>query len=146
MQFLSCHCTRYATRCACPLTTAGRTCKILMRHFRGEENIHGWAWVASIPPCPEIHISLEIHTASKEATLLYSGPDNLALTAPLPEDDASREVVLLELRDGRPFLMLDLGDGTVILSLTASYSLADSKWHRIDVIWKDEVKTTVIKR
>lgn len=114
-----------------------------MRHFRGDEHRGGWAWVAAIPPCPEVHISLEILTASQEATLLYSGPDHVTPTASLPRDGASREVLLLELRGGRPFLMLDLGDGTVTLSLTASYSLADSVWHRIDVIWKDEVRTKI---
>lgn len=95
----------------------------------------GWAWLTSIPPCPEIHISLDVLTSSEDATLLYSGPDHLA---PPPGDVAS-DVILLELRGGRPSLLLDLGGGPVTLTLHASYSFADSAWHRIDLIWKDEV-------
>ena len=134
-----------AGRCACPLHTASPTCKVLMRHFQGDEANGSWTWVASIPPCPEVHISLEVLTASQNATLLYSGPDHLGLTEPSPlGSSASREVLLLELRCGRPFLMLDLGGGPVTLALTASYSLADSTWHRLDVIWKDEVRVLLL--
>lgn len=50
------------------------------------------------------------------------------------------EMIVLELRRGRPFLLLDLGSGAVTLALNASYSIADNTWHRIDVIWKDEVR------
>ena len=50
------------------------------------------------------------------------------------------EIIVLELRRGRPFLLLDLGGGAVTLALNASYSIADNTWHRIDVIWKDEVR------
>lgn len=53
------------------------------------------------------------------------------------------EVIALELRRGRPFLLLDLGSSAVTLALNASYSVADNTWHRIDVIWKDEVSADV---
>lgn len=51
----------------------------------------------------------------------------------------SSDVVLLELRGGRPSLLLDLGGGAVTLTLNTTYTLADNTWHRIDLIWKDEV-------
>ncbi|XP_063872461.1 putative neural-cadherin 2 [Scylla paramamosain] len=139
-----CFPTSEGVRCACPLHTASPTCKVLMRHFQGDESIGSWTWVASIPPCPEVHISLEVLTTSQNATLLYSGPDHLGLAEPPPPGSSSREVLLLELRSGRPFLMLDLGGGPVTLALTASYSLADSTWHRLDVIWKDELVEMVV--
>ncbi|KAG0724578.1 putative neural-cadherin 2 [Chionoecetes opilio] len=128
--------------CACPQPTAGLTCKVLTRHFQGDTST--WAWVAAVPPCPEVHVSLEVLTASHNATLLYSGPDHLSHAASPPSGSASREVLVLELRSGRPFLMLDLGGGPVTLVLTASYSLADSIWHRLDVIWKDELVEMVV--
>ncbi|KAG0723202.1 putative neural-cadherin 2 [Chionoecetes opilio] len=137
-----CYPTSDGVRCACPQPTAGLTCKVLTRHFQGHTST--WAWVAAVPPCPEVHISLEVLTASHNATLLYSGPDHLGNTASKPSGSSSREVLVLELRNGRPFLMLDLGGGPVTLALTASYSLADSIWHRLDVIWKDELVEMVV--
>ncbi|XP_071516734.1 putative neural-cadherin 2 [Panulirus ornatus] len=148
-------------RCICPHGTWGSRCKILIRHFEGgggggidhgdpsdvdnsaadePDTWGGWAWVTSIPPCPDIHISLEVLTSSEDATLLYSGPDHLA---PPPGGIAS-DVVMLELRGGRPSLLLDLGGGPVTLALHASYSLADSAWHRIDLIWKDELVEMIV--
>ncbi|KAG7158558.1 Neural-cadherin-like 23, partial [Homarus americanus] len=156
--------TPTGTRCVCPHGTWGFRCKILMRHFEGSSEVvkdsrdaaassvprdhvvgggnpvGGWAWVASIPACPEVHISLEILTTSENATLLYSGPDDLAP----PPGTSSGEVVVLEVRGGRPYLLLDLGGGPVTLALTASYSLADSAWHRIDLIWKDELVEMIV--
>ncbi|KAG7163365.1 neural-cadherin 2-like 1, partial [Homarus americanus] len=54
------------------------------------------------------------------------------------------DVVLVELRGGRPSFLLDLGGGAVTLSLNASYSLADNTWHRIDLIWKDELVEMIV--
>lgn len=53
----------------------------------------------------------------------------------------SDDMLVLELRQGRPHLLLDLGGGAVSLGLNASYSLADNTWHRIDLIWKDQVRS-----
>ena len=51
----------------------------------------------------------------------------------------SDEVFALELKDGRPQLLLDLGGGPLVISLNESYSLSDNTWHRIDIFWKDQV-------
>lgn len=51
------------------------------------------------------------------------------------------DMMALELRQGRPHLLLDLGSGIVRLALKASYSLADNTWHRIDLIWKEQVRS-----
>lgn len=120
----------------CPYGTWGARCKILDRHFTdGPDGEGGWAWVPSLPSCAEMHISLEVLTHSGDATLLYSGPDHLS---PVTEDNS--DVMMLELRDGRPTLLLELGAGPVTLSLNTSYSLADDTWHRLDLIWRNEVR------
>nr|XP_053637261.1 putative neural-cadherin 2 [Cherax quadricarinatus] len=143
--------TSTGTRCVCPHGTWGLRCKILIRHFEGGgptqntesfENgmpqVGGWAWVSPIPPCTEVHVSLEILTKDKSATLLYSGADQVQQGNPGSGTVSIRDLLLLELRQGRPSLVLDLGDGLVTLTLSASYSLADNAWHRIDILWKDK--------
>ncbi|KAK3879098.1 hypothetical protein Pcinc_016307 [Petrolisthes cinctipes] len=69
-----------------------------------------------------------------------ANPDALAREA----SEQSSDVVLLELRRGRPSLVLDLGGGAVTLTLNTTYSLADNTWHRIDLIWKDELVEIVV--
>nr|XP_053630333.1 putative neural-cadherin 2 [Cherax quadricarinatus] len=148
--------TPTGTKCICPHGTWGSRCKVVVRHFEdsgggrdtggevGEDvPVGGWAWVAPIPPCAEVHLSLEVLTRSPAATLLYSGPDHGAATSDT-EDDSIRELLLLELRQGRPSLLLDLGGGPVTLTLNASSSLADNTWHRIDLIWKDELVEMIV--
>ena len=125
-----------ACRCVCPHHTWGGRCKVLARHFKDDPDGNGgWAWVPSLPSCMEMHISLEVLTRSKDATLLYSGPNHLP-----PRPGATSDMMMLELRSGRPSLLLDLGAGPVALTLNTSYSLADYTWHRLDLIWKDEVR------
>ncbi|XP_069186499.1 putative neural-cadherin 2 [Procambarus clarkii] len=144
------------TRCICPHGTWGSRCKVIVRHFENDSGgsdlassedevvtVGGWAWVPPIPPCAEVHLSLEVLTRSIASTLLYSGPDQGAPT-PGTEENAARDLLLLELRQGRPSLLLDLGDGPVTLDLNASYSLADNTWHRIDLIWKDELVEMIV--
>ncbi|XP_071548441.1 LOW QUALITY PROTEIN: putative neural-cadherin 2 [Panulirus ornatus] len=148
--------TSTGTRCICPHGTQGSRCKVLTRHFEGggggggehggterggveEDPVGGWAWVSSIPPCTEVHLSLELLTTSRDALLLYSGPDHLT-----PAPGALGDVMALELRGGRPSLLLDLGAGPVTLVLNASYSLADNTWHRLDLIWRDEVVELIV--
>ncbi|XP_069941535.1 putative neural-cadherin 2 isoform X3 [Cherax quadricarinatus] len=147
--------TPTGTRCVCPYGTQGSRCKILSRYFEGggggggggtsgdgregKTVAGGWAWVSSLPSCTEVHLSLEFLTSSEDGTLLYSGPDNLPPVLGAPND-----VVALELRAGHPSLLLDLGAGPASLTLNASYSLADNTWHRLDLIWKDELVEMIV--
>ncbi|KAK4293600.1 hypothetical protein Pmani_033725 [Petrolisthes manimaculis] len=57
------------------------------------------------------------------------------------QSNIQSDVIFLELRNGRPSLLLDLGGGPVTLAIPASPSLADLTWHRIDLIWRDETPT-----
>ncbi|XP_071516873.1 putative neural-cadherin 2 isoform X2 [Panulirus ornatus] len=142
-------------RCICPYGTWGSRCKVVARQFEGgvggqvgvagedgggtaASPVGGWAWVPPIPPCDEAQVSLEVLTRSGTATLLYSGPELQGL------ESAVRDLLLLELRQGRPYLLLDLGAGPVTLALNASYSLADDMWHRIDLIWRDELVEMIV--
>ncbi|KAG7159877.1 neural-cadherin 2-like 9, partial [Homarus americanus] len=79
--------TSRGIRCVCPHNTWGSRCKVVSRHFEGggggqdtggvmggASQVGGWAWVSAIPPCTEVHLSLEVLTQTGTATLLYSGP------------------------------------------------------------------------
>ncbi|KAG7161552.1 neural-cadherin 2-like 5 [Homarus americanus] len=136
-------------RCICPHGTEDSRCKILSRHFEGVKEpkdsvsssskggpvIDGWAWLPPIPPCTEVHLSLEFLTSSQDATILYSGPRK---DSRYPAGEMG-DLLALELRDGRPSLVLDLGAGPVALTINASYTVTNSRWHRLDLLWKDEV-------
>lgn len=124
-------------RCVCPHHTRGAKCKLLSRHFRGGDKQRAWAWVPSVPACAEVHLSLEVLTRSQDATLLYAGPDR---PPPIPPGQANRDVVALELRAGRPSLLLDLGGGPVTLTLNTTAPLSDNTWHRLDVLWRRQVR------
>lgn len=56
-------------------------------------------------------------------------------------EDAEGDLLALELREGRPSLVLDLGAGPVLLSINSSYTVTDSKWHRLDLVWREEVSS-----
>ncbi|XP_071515917.1 putative neural-cadherin 2 isoform X1 [Panulirus ornatus] len=147
-----CVATSAGVGCVCPHGTWGPRCKVVVRHFEGggggqkNEAVAaapgGWAWVPPIPPCDELHLSLEVLSRSEEATLLYSGPGQRLGTSTASSD--LMLLLLLELRHGRPSLLLDLGAGPVTLALDASYSLADNAWHRIDLVWKGELVEMVV--
>ncbi|XP_045130452.1 putative neural-cadherin 2 isoform X1 [Portunus trituberculatus] len=137
-----CLSTSSGTRCICPYGTWGSRCKVLTRHFEGSKTekqnnaspfpAGAWAWVPPIPLCVEVHMSFEVLTMAGTAVLLYSGPEQESGQGP-----RKRDLLLLELRQGQPVLLLDLGGGPVTLTLNSS-SLADNTWHRIDLIWKHE--------
>ncbi|MPC29128.1 Neural-cadherin [Portunus trituberculatus] len=139
--------TSSGTRCICPYGTWGQRCKMLSRYFKGKGDGHEaaatgtsdetWAWVPPIPPCTEVHVSLEVLSTTESAALLYSGPDQ-------DTESGSHDLLLLELRQGQPVLLLDLGGGPVTLTLNSSSSLADNTWHRIDLIWKHELLEMIV--
>lgn len=54
--------------------------------------------------------------------------------------NGKQDFILLELKSGKPHLLLNLGGGNIALSLSSSFSLANMEWHRIDIIWRDQVR------
>ncbi|KAG0722458.1 Neural-cadherin [Chionoecetes opilio] len=142
-----CLTTSSGTRCICPHGTRGPRCKVLCRRFQGSEEqqaIGGgvpggeWAWVPPIPPCAQVHVSVEVLTTAGTAALLYSGPEHGV------EQGPGNRQLLLELREGRPALQLHHGNGLASLSLTTVASLADNTWHRIDLVWKHQVVEMIV--
>ena len=205
-------------RCVCPSGTFGKRCKILRRHFYGRtgpsdrndiedegggSSYNSYAWVSSIPPCSELHISLNILTTQKDSIILYSDftlfdledertydtdfSDKIIPPAALPvktsEKDSINEelnpiddslVILdehgesfnsfndsnvfieedippdilqalsLELVNGRPVLNFFYSTNTLKVFINNSDSLADNKWHRIDIIWDLKVSSYYI--
>ncbi|XP_063876237.1 putative neural-cadherin 2 isoform X2 [Scylla paramamosain] len=139
--------TASGSRCICPHGTLGSHCKVLSRYFEGDRDGEdastelasegSWAWVPPIPPCSEVHISVEVLSMVGTAALLYSGPEQSVEQGPHIHD-----VLLLELHQGQPMLLLDLGSGPITLTLNTS--LADNMWHRIDLIWKDELVEMIV--
>ncbi|KAG0710771.1 putative neural-cadherin 2 [Chionoecetes opilio] len=131
-------CVHIATRarCVCPYHTHGSRCKVLARHFKGGHNQHRWAWTPPLPACAKMHLSLEVLTRARDATLLYSGPDR---PPPTPAHHAARDMVALELRGGRPSLLVDLGGGPVSLGVDTTAPISDNTWHRLDVLWTKQV-------
>ncbi|XP_050740052.1 putative neural-cadherin 2 [Eriocheir sinensis] len=153
--------TSEGARCVCPHHTHGSRCKMLARHFDGGgagDGGQAWVWVPPVPPCPDIHLSLEFLTHSPDATLLYAGPHsppptpsphpppasthNATQPPPTPSPP-NKDVLALELRAGRPWVLLDLGGGPVSLGLNTS-ALADNTWHRLDLLWARQMVVLLV--
>ncbi|KAK7070791.1 hypothetical protein SK128_020797, partial [Halocaridina rubra] len=45
------------------------------------------------------------------------------------------DVLSVELKEGRPQVLLDLGTGPLFLEVSEVPSLADGLWHRLDLFW-----------
>lgn len=52
------------------------------------------------------------------------------------------DFISLELERGQPRLLIDFGSGTLELKVKTKKSLDDGEWHRIDVFWDTEVRTS----
>ena len=131
-------------RCVCPHHAHGSRCKVLTRHFKGGTNEHGWAWTPPVPACADMHLSVEVLTRAGDATLLYAGPDTPPHAhAHTHNHNAARDVVALEVRGGRPSLLLDLGGGPVTLTVNTTTTITDNTWHRLDVLWRKQVSGQV---
>ena len=78
--------------------------------------------------------------------MLYSGPeeDGDDDEEEVVKDDLEalegleKDLLLLELRGGRPVLEVNLGGGAV--RLAPPVSVSDGRWHRLDVTWKEQVR------
>ncbi|XP_045138941.1 putative neural-cadherin 2 isoform X2 [Portunus trituberculatus] len=107
-------------RCVCPGGAEGWQCKVLARTFLGS----GWAWVPPIPRCLPTTISLRILTRHPHALLLYAGP--MAPTQ-RPDDTAPTPMLALQLRHGRPQLLVE--GGLEPIKVEVNVTLTDGEWH-----------------
>lgn len=55
-------------------------------------------------------------------------------------EDEQNDFLMLFLKAEKPYLLLNLGGGNIALSLPYSLPLSDLQWHRIDIIWRDQVR------
>ncbi|XP_054282160.1 neural-cadherin-like [Macrosteles quadrilineatus] len=116
--------------CSCPLGYTGPRCQQTTRSFRGD----GWAWYPSLQSCHESHLSVEFITDHENGLILYDGP----VTPPRPGQDVVSDFISLEIARGQPRLLVDFGSGTLELKVKTRASLADGRWHRLDVFWDKE--------
>ncbi|XP_050721664.1 putative neural-cadherin 2 isoform X2 [Eriocheir sinensis] len=107
-------------RCVCPGGAEGWQCKILSRSFLGS----GWAWVPPPPHCLPTTISMRLLTRHPHALLLYAGP--MAPTQ-RSQDTAPTPMLALQLRHGRPQLLVEGGVEAVKVEVNAT--LMDGEWH-----------------
>ncbi|XP_045132549.1 putative neural-cadherin 2 [Portunus trituberculatus] len=114
--------TSAGNRCVCPGGAEGWQCKVLARTFLGS----GWAWVPPPPRCLPTTLSLRLLTRSPHALLLYSGP-----MAPThrPKDTAPTPMLALQLRQGRPQLLVE--GGLEPMKVEVNATLTDGEWHHL---------------
>ncbi|XP_022110110.1 neural-cadherin-like isoform X2 [Acanthaster planci] len=109
--------------CDCPTGFDGPDCQQTTREFKGQ----GFAHFGTLQQCEDTHTSLEFITTVPEGVLLYNGP-MIPLTGDMPQD-----FILIQLVGGQPQLQIDLGSGSLTLSIPSARDLGDGKWHRLDV-------------
>ncbi|KAG9510290.1 Neural-cadherin [Fragariocoptes setiger] len=129
---------RIAT-CECPEGYTGPQCQLTSRSFDGQES---WAWFAPLEQCEESHLSIEILTESANGLILYNGP----VDAPQDGLHVYEDFISLELYNGRPKLIIDLGSGTSQIEVQTPHELSDGEWHRLDVFWNREEARLVVDR
>lgn len=129
----------YFFSCICPVGTFGSNCKILSRKFYedsetsdNEKSGGSWAWLPPLPSCTMLHISLYIMTKSQDGILLYVGSKKTTSYKPY---------ISLQLMNGRPKLMVRTASTGTTTIITLNSTVADNKWHRIDVGWFKKVSS-----
>nr|UTK45865.1 neural-cadherin [Crepidula fornicata] len=118
----------------CPSGFDGPRCQQLRHSFDGKS----FAMYPTLEQCEDSETSIEFITQQSDGILLYNGP----MTA--PAGDQPHDFLALELSGGMPVLHLDHGSGSTSLALTGRdnnsnsviSSLADGKWHKIDIVRK----------
>lgn len=123
-----------AGRCVCPENSHGPHCKILTRQFHrpkdsknSDSSWHGsYVWLPPLKPCSKLSLGLKVLTKESSGLILSS--------------EAVRGVksgLRLLLKDGAPVFVLTLDGQSVATRVNVSVS--DSKWHDIEMTWKNRV-------
>ncbi|KAM9851671.1 neural-cadherin [Aulostomus maculatus] len=121
-------------RCKCPPMYDGPECQQTKHSFGGR----GYAWFPPIRPCFQSHISLEFLAESANGLLLYNGPLGAARAG------EQEDFISVELRNGVPALSVNHGSGTLTLQLPAKSTVADRRWHRLDITSDGKVVQLVL--
>ncbi|KAF2348528.1 EGF-like domain, partial [Trinorchestia longiramus] len=115
-------------KCVCPSQTSGPRCKILSRHFSGQDALGSgsWLWLQPLNPCSKLQLQLFLLTDSKNGTVL-STIGSLG----------NKEIgMVFQLRDGKPKFRLSLK--SVSVEVIVNTTLADLQWHRVDIFWRNK--------
>lgn len=118
-------------RCKCGDGFDGPSCQGTTRSFRDG----GYALLPTLKQCSETRTSVEFVTEKSSGILFYNGPTTR---------EGSSDYILLQLRNGKPLLNIDLGGGTETLEVMNSPALNDGKWHKVDVFRNNLVVELVI--
>ncbi|PVD20719.1 hypothetical protein C0Q70_18878 [Pomacea canaliculata] len=118
--------------CLCLSGYDGPRCQQLRHSFDGKS----YAMYPTLEQCEDGQTSIEFITTQSDGLLLYNGPKVT------PPADQPPDFISLELRGGFPVLMIDHGSGSTTLTVDGKNAngnavistLADGKWHRIDII------------
>ena len=129
----------YFHRCQCLAEFDGPRCQQTKHSFRGD----GWAWYKALAQCESSHTSLEFITTRDNGLILYHGPVGDAAVG----GTESQDFLLLELRNGYPFLRMNFGAGETKLTVDGRDKfghvrlprLNDGHWHRVDMIRSGKV-------
>lgn len=117
--------------CNCPNGLNGPRCQTVSRSF----NESGYAWLPSLSTCNTSHISLQFVTTQPSGLLLYNGPMIPIRKLGIDLSD----FIAVELVNGKPILLLDMGSGSMKIAVDTKTNLNDGNLHQIDVFWDTEV-------
>ncbi|XP_022238088.1 neural-cadherin-like [Limulus polyphemus] len=117
-------------KCTCTKGFTGPQCQQTTRFFNG----NGWAWFPPLEQCENSHFSMEFMTKAEHGLLLYNGP----ISEPDNGEEGVQDFISLELRNGRPRLLIDFGSGTAEVIVNTKESLSDGFWHQLDIFWDRE--------
>ncbi|XP_022246295.1 neural-cadherin-like [Limulus polyphemus] len=117
-------------KCTCTEGFTGPQCQQPARFFNG----NGWAWFPPLQQCEKSHFSIEFMTKIGNGLLLYNGP----ISDPDYEEEGVQDFISLELRNGKPRLLIDFGSGTAEVLVDTQESLSDGAWHKVDIFWDRE--------
>lgn len=117
-------------RCKCGDGFDGPSCQGTTRSFRNG----GYALLPTLKQCSETRTSVEFVTEKSSGILFYNGPTS---------KEGSSDLILLQLRDGKPLLNINLGGGTVTLEVMNSPALNDGRWHKVDIFRNNLVSVTI---
>lgn len=142
----------YCYRCVCPGNSAPPRCKVLSRHFppittpltttttTATSAVPPHHWLEALPTCSKLHLSLHFLTNVQEGVIATAGS---ALQH--HKHHNSRNMAIL-VTGGKPLLRLRLRDTETDVVIRLEKSIADNKWHRLDLLWVNEVSLERLHR
>lgn len=122
-------------RCICPGATDGPRCKLLSRHFppwKQEDNtVASHVWLPALPTCHRLRLTLHVLTKKQNGLILYAEKNR----------GQFHNYFVLQLQNGKANLIVK--SENISVSLVLQKFISDYKWHRLDLLWVNEVHNHV---